>query len=50
MLLLPLLLKPTFVKKKKGSGCWKPSSIEVTEGFISHVKVYSTANIINYKY
>ncbi|KAF5276687.1 hypothetical protein FQA39_LY06491 [Lamprigera yunnana] len=39
VMLLPLLVKPIIVKKKKGSGSWKPSSTEISEGFIIHAKL-----------
>lgn len=38
LFLLPQLLKPSTMKKK-GTGYWKPSRIEVSEAFIIHVKV-----------
>ncbi|KAB0798717.1 hypothetical protein PPYR_09710 [Photinus pyralis] len=33
-----MLLKPIVIKKK-GTGVWKPSRVEITEGFICHVKI-----------
>ncbi|KAF5300699.1 hypothetical protein FQA39_LY11061 [Lamprigera yunnana] len=37
LMLLSLLVKPIIVKKMKGSGSWKPSSTEISEGFIIHM-------------
>lgn len=38
LFLLPYLMKPVTIKKNS-AGYWKPSKIEVAEGFIIHVKV-----------
>ncbi|KAB0805099.1 hypothetical protein PPYR_02069 [Photinus pyralis] len=45
LFLLPFLLGMRTIKRKKGQKCWRPSKIEVSEGFVIHLKVIHFFNL-----
>ncbi|XP_031332459.1 uncharacterized protein LOC116162857 [Photinus pyralis] len=46
LFLLPFLLGMRTIKRKKGQKCWRPSKIEVSEGFVIHLKSISELKTI----
>ncbi|KAF0707515.1 SAM domain-containing protein [Aphis craccivora] len=40
-LILPFLLSPITAKRKKGKAAWKPSKLEMKDGFITHIKSHT---------
>lgn len=41
LLILPFLLSPITAKRKKGKAAWRPSKLEMKDGFITHIKSHT---------